>query len=264
MAESVRATSEWHRRMTSNRLAQNGQRIKYEALIPGAKVYFYKPPSQADTQARGRKAKHLDHYVGPATIVRQVGTRSFIIQFTDKKGVTRVYQRDAAMLSLIPPNKVKGDPSDISAMFRSPHNHISIKKNPIEEGEVILLKDGNEANTWYCAQVLEKFPDHVKVSYYTTETLALANYVSTTLKERKRSLQKAVFRKTWSLIDGSATTIAPADSKKRSSLWTGKIPTDFLDEQLLVRNVGLSSQGKLDDTSVILAAKLKLPHHVGA
>jgi hypothetical protein len=85
MADSVRATSEWHRRMTSNRLAQNGQKIKYEALIPGAKVYFHKPPSQADTQARGRKAKHLDHYIGPATIVRQVGSRSFIIQFTDKR-----------------------------------------------------------------------------------------------------------------------------------------------------------------------------------
>ena len=40
MADLVRATSEWHRRMTSNRLAQNGQKIKYEALIPGAKVYF--------------------------------------------------------------------------------------------------------------------------------------------------------------------------------------------------------------------------------
>jgi hypothetical protein len=31
MADSVRATSEWHRRMTSNRLAQNGQKIKYDA-----------------------------------------------------------------------------------------------------------------------------------------------------------------------------------------------------------------------------------------
>ncbi len=65
-------------------------------------------------------------------------------------------------------------------------------------------------------------------------------------------------------MDGRATTVAPANSKKRSPFWTGKIPTDFLDEQLLVRNVGLSSQGRLDDTTVNLAAKSKLPHHVGA
>jgi hypothetical protein len=38
MAEIVRSTSEWHRRMSSNRLSQNGKRINYEALTPGAKV----------------------------------------------------------------------------------------------------------------------------------------------------------------------------------------------------------------------------------
>ncbi len=117
----------------------------------------------------------------------------------------------------------------MNAMIRSPHNHISIKKTPIEEGEIMLLKDGRDAFTWYCAQVLEKLPDHVKVSYFTTETLALANYVSITLKERIRNLKEVAFRKTWSLTDGRATTVAPANSKKRSLLWTEKIPTDFFE-----------------------------------
>jgi hypothetical protein len=45
MAEIVCSTSEWHRRMSSKKLSQNGKCINYEALIPGAKVYFYKPPS---------------------------------------------------------------------------------------------------------------------------------------------------------------------------------------------------------------------------
>ncbi len=80
--------------------------------------------------------------------------------------------------------------------------------------------------------MLEKLPDHVKVSYFTTETLALANYVGTTLEERLRSLKEVAFRKTWSLMDGRATTIAPANSKKRSLLWTGKIPTDWMSTYL--------------------------------
>ena len=264
MADSVRATSEWHRRMTSNRLAQNGQKINYEALIPGAKVYFYKPPSQAETQARGRKAKHLDHYIGPATIVRQVGSRSFIIQYTDKKGVGRIYQRDAAMLSLVPPSKIVNDPAECSATIKAPHNHYSIVKDPIEEGEIVILKDGCDANTWYCAQVLEKLPDHIKVNYFTTEVTTLVNYNCATVTEKLRNLKGIVFRKTWSLPDGRATTIAPIISRKRSLLWTGQIPISFLDEQLLIRNVGLSSQGVLDDTTANLAAKLKIPHHVGA
>ncbi len=70
--------------------------------------------------------------------------------------------------------------------------------------------------------------------------------------------------KTWALSDGSATKVAPEISKKKSVPWTGQIPFVFLDDQLLARNVGLSSQGKLDVTTMNLAAKLKLPHHVGA
>jgi hypothetical protein len=144
-------------------------------------------------------------------------------------------------------------------------NHRSIEKVPIEEGEIVLLKDGRAATTWYCAQVLEKLPDYVTVSYFTTEIMALANYADATLlKERLRSLKEVVFRKTWSIPNGSATTVAPTNSRKRSLLWTGQIPPSFLDEQLLIRNVGLSSQGKLDDTTASLATKLKIPHHVGA
>jgi hypothetical protein len=60
-AEIVRSTSEWHRRTTSNKFSQTGKSINYEALIPGAKVYFYKPPSAQEVLERSRKAKRLDH-----------------------------------------------------------------------------------------------------------------------------------------------------------------------------------------------------------
>jgi hypothetical protein len=264
MADSVRSTSEWHRRMTSNRLAQSGHKIDYNALTPGAKVYFYKPPSQQETQERGRKAKHLDHYIGPAIIVRQAGSRSFIIQYTDKKGVTRTYQRDAAMLSLVPPSRIMKDPSEFNVLTKSPHVHRSLEESPIEEGEVMLLKDGESATTWYCAQVMEKLPDRIKVSYFTTQSASLEDYSKASVKDRLKSLRNVIFSKTWTLPNGEATIIAPALQGRRAPLWTGQIPLGFLDDQLLIRSVGLSSQGKLDETSVMLAAKLNIPHHVGA
>ena len=68
----------------------------------------------------------------------------------------------------------------------------------------------------------------------------------------------------FSIENGEATIIAPALQGRRAPLWTGQIPLGFLDDQLLIRSVGLSSQGKLDDTSAMLAAKLNIPHHVGA
>jgi hypothetical protein len=81
MTEIVRSTSEWHRRKTSNKLSQIGKSINYEALMPGSQVYVYKPPSAQEVLLeKGRKANHLDHYTGPATILRAIGTRSFVLQ----------------------------------------------------------------------------------------------------------------------------------------------------------------------------------------
>ncbi len=117
------------------------------------------------------------------------------------------------MLSLVPPNKIIKDLSDTGMTTKAPHKHRSLIESPIEEGEVTLLKDGSDASTWYCAQILEK-------------------------------LKTVSFHKTWALSNGSATTVAPEISKKKSVLWTGQIPFVFLNDQLLVRNVGLSSQGK--------------------
>jgi hypothetical protein len=153
MTEIVRSTSEWHRRMSSNRLSQNGKRINYETLKPGTKVHFYKPPSAQEVAKRGCKAKHLDHYTGPATILRLIGTRSFVVQYTDDTGTTRTYQRDASMISLIPPNRdIKDDPSETNLGHKPPHLHRSLELSPIEEGEHVLIKDSKESKTWYCAR----------------------------------------------------------------------------------------------------------------
>ncbi len=44
MVDVAKATSEWHRRMTSNNLSQNGKKINLEDYRIGSEVYFYKPP----------------------------------------------------------------------------------------------------------------------------------------------------------------------------------------------------------------------------
>jgi hypothetical protein len=54
MAEVVRATSEWHRRMISENLSQSGRAVNLDNYPIGKEVYLYKPPSMAKTIARGR------------------------------------------------------------------------------------------------------------------------------------------------------------------------------------------------------------------
>jgi hypothetical protein len=110
MVEVAKSTSEWHRRMTSQNLAQNGRKVNLDDYKEGTKVYFYKPPSASEAEKRGRKAKHMDHYAGPARIIKKVGTRSFLIEYKGADGKIRTFQRDAGMLSLIPPTQITFDP----------------------------------------------------------------------------------------------------------------------------------------------------------
>ncbi len=70
-------------------------------LVEGAKVYFYRPPSILDVAKKTRKAKHIDHYVGPAEIVKKIGSRSFQLSYTNPlTGTTQLLQRDAGMIIL--------------------------------------------------------------------------------------------------------------------------------------------------------------------
>ncbi len=54
--------------MNAHNLNQSGAKVEDKGLTPGDLVYFYKPPTQYEVARRGRKAKHLAHYHGPATV----------------------------------------------------------------------------------------------------------------------------------------------------------------------------------------------------
>jgi transposase InsO family protein len=266
MAEVAKSTSEWHRRMTAHNLGQNGRKIQLEKYKPGTKVYFYKPPSAKEAEIKGRKAKHMDHYAGPAIIIKQIGTRSFLIEYKNADGKLKTFQRDVGMLSLVPPKQVDFNPESISSDSNTPHMHRSLIASPMKEGEIVLLKDGNEATDWYCAQVVKVLPTHVLVHYYTTTTPVLSNYSTASLSERDDQISQAVFLKTWSVLGngGYATTEPPKGIRKTRDIWSGKIKMCDLQDHLLVRNVELDDQGRLSIATVLLASKLKYPHHQGA
>ena len=49
------------------------------------------------------------------------------------------------MLSLVPPKQVDFEPESIESDSNTPHMHRSLIASPMKEGEMVLLKDGNEA-----------------------------------------------------------------------------------------------------------------------
>ncbi len=88
-----------------------------------------------------------------------------------------------------------------------------------------------------------------------------------TVRDRKERLSEALFLRTWCLNGGKGdpTTTPPSTKYARfNHLWWGKIPTEAVSSRILIRDVGLDATGKLDQATLKLAAKLKLPHHVGA
>ncbi len=168
------------------------------------------------------------------------------------------------MISLIPPKDIKVDPSEAGRDDQSPHLHQSLALSPVEEGEHVIIKDTKDSKTWYSAQVLQKLPDRIKVSYYTTTTPSLRDYNKASQERRLLRMQEAIFLKTWAISTGEATTVDPTLSQKRSTLWTGLVPVQYLNDVLLVRNVGLTALGSLTPATATLAANLKIAHQVGA
>ncbi len=84
--------------MTSEKLNQANRPFDGSQLQAGMRVYFYKPPSQQEVSSKGRKkAKHLAHYHGPATVTAVPRRRQLELQYEGK-----TFNRD---ISLVIPAK---------------------------------------------------------------------------------------------------------------------------------------------------------------
>jgi hypothetical protein len=81
--------------MTSHNLNQSGSRVEDKGFSPGDRVFSYKPPTQQEAARRGRKAKHLAHYHGPAIVQSQVQgrDRQYNITYNGKQ-----FKKDISML----------------------------------------------------------------------------------------------------------------------------------------------------------------------
>ena len=272
MAEVANSESQWNKRMNSERLNHTGRKYDPSKRLPvGTKVFFYKPPTMAETVKRGRKAKHLDHYTGPATIVAHIGTKSYKLEYEHKLdgGTTKIrrYQRDAGMV--IPAehmstreNRARRDRSRSDLKRVSKHS----SSHPPKEGEIILVKDDLEAKDWYCARITQVLVDRIKVHLYTTDSEPVEAYDKASVRARASNLRGIKFLPTWCLSRGTGepTTTPPKGKALERDIWSMKIPLTEWDRLALVRNVRLNDNGQMDPSSIAVVSKLPIPHHVGA
>ena len=258
-AKNAVSQSEWHRRMTAESRNQSGKPIENDLLREGMEVYFYKPPSQTEVLKKGRKAKHLEHYHGPAVIVKKIRTRSYEISYNGK-----TFKRDAGMLvpvNHIPEDCSKVDPSDQPIPKPSLH-----KDNiPFREGEIIICRGDTEEEGWYVAEISKVLDLSIQLRYFHTPSPPLETYVSQPQEKIEARLSQAHFRRTWyihgGMDHGKAIMTPPFPNNLDTRVWEGPIDKKDWGTKILLRNIGITSAGRLEPPGLILAVRLTLPHN---
>ncbi len=131
---------------------------------------------------------------------------------------------------------------------------------PIAIGEHIIVKDGPLAT-------IVKERNWMEINYYTTITPSLEDHANASRQARLARLKEATFLRTWVLRSsgGLPTTIASTSDRDRvEHLWRERIPTEHVDDHIMVRDSGVNARGKLDRTSREIAAGLDILHNCGA
>jgi len=174
LASEAQRQSQWHKRMNAHGLNQAGDKTPPHLQI-GDRVYFYRPPTQQEVISRTRKAKHLAHYHGPASILSNVDgrERQYNLEYQGK-----VFKRDIGML--IPEKRMHDagtrdyDPT-MEGLAKTNAKAYS-KGDLLLEGDLILCKTEKQDKAWYLAEIDKIYPDEIEVTYYSTPRPNLENY----------------------------------------------------------------------------------------
>jgi hypothetical protein len=130
-----------------------------------------------------------------------------------------------------------------------------------KEGELVVIKDSSTEG-WFLYEVLRVLPNLVEVRYFTMPIPALENYEHCSVQKRSERLSEVCFRRTWHVRFGKhvgrATYKPPYSNNEDLQVWKGVVNNSDLDSMLLLRNVRIDADGKLDEASLRLASQLPI------
>jgi len=144
---------------------------------------------------RGRKAKHLMHYQGPATIVGSISgrKRQYEMEHNGKR-----YKGDISMLipeqTMLEIDVTTLDVTDSRESGAKPKLHVN--GDGIREEDLILCKTELTDTKRYLAEINKIYSDETEVVYFTTPANSAENYIDQSIDQRCKNLRSARFRKT--------------------------------------------------------------------
>jgi len=144
---------------------------------------------------RGRKAKHLMHYQGPATVVGSISgrKRQYEMEHNGKR-----YKGDISMLipeqTMLEIDVTTLDVTDSRESGTKPKLHVN--GDEIREEDLIRCKTELTDTKRYLAEINKIYSDETEVVYFTTPAKSAENYIDQSIDQRCENLRSARFRKT--------------------------------------------------------------------
>jgi hypothetical protein len=146
------------REETAARLNEKGFAKTFQI---GDKVKVRVPPTAAQMEETGRRAKHITAWRGPCTIVERLTQTAYVAVDDSSK---RRYER--VISNLLPYRATKAKINADSAF--NPHY-----SDPLQEGEFIAIRD-EPAGPFYVAEVMAVDETSVNLHYYGCTAIVLA------------------------------------------------------------------------------------------
>jgi hypothetical protein len=207
------------RQETAARLNEKGTA---KAFSIGDKVKVRVPPTAAQMEETGRRAKHITAWRGPCTIVERISQTAYAA--VDDVS-NRRYERVIANLL---PYRATSAKTNADASF-SP-----LYSEPFTENEYIAIRD-SPRGPFFVAQILLVTPTYVSLHYYGTTSIVLST---------------AVFKPCWHEVGGDAMILSwepPGNEDKHPQFvdYNGQVDLKDINTVLLARHLEFTKTGKL-------------------
>ncbi len=147
MAQVARSVSEWHTRMTAEKLNQSGQPLGTSKYPVGGRVSFSNLSSKQEADSKGRRSPKGETYWSLSLLV----CRTSEIDKAHWHQISTTWNKSGQLLL----KKSKAGDLDATMPQRAViGTQIHTGTNtPIQGGEYVIIKDGPLATTWYCAEI---------------------------------------------------------------------------------------------------------------
>jgi transposase InsO family protein len=212
------------RHETATRLNEKGSA---KTFAIGDKVKVRVPPTAAQMEETGRRAKHITAWRGPCTIVERLSQTAYAA--VDDVS-NRRYER---VLANLLPYRAKSAKTNANASFSQ------LYSDPFTENEFIAIRDSPKG-PWYIAKVLLVTRRSVQLHYYGTTSMILST---------------AVFKPCWHEVGSDAMILSwdsPENEDKHPQFvdYNGQVDLKDINTVLVARQIVFTKAGKLSYRSL--------------